>query len=195
MIVFGSDRKTKRKICYVLFGLVVVIILDTVINGADSFIIQNVIDKIADIEYSNGSYNRETSGGARFFVIDKAIRAMGVNPLFGVGDKGYASLTAGTRWAHGGTGNILFTIIATRGLVSVSISLFLILYLAVINKKNKWTCVALILLYLNTCLGQSHIIDPVFVMIASIPGKNWKGICGSDRPYKRSIFKKASIMR
>lgn len=167
-VILQGDKKIRRKVIYIFSALMAFALIDVLVNGSDSFISRNVLQKIMEIGFSNGTYNRETAGGARFFVIDKAIQAMKVNPFWGIGDTGYGKLIAGTRWARDGAGNILFTIIATRGLISVCISIALIVYMAYRSKKNIWLFGAFILIYLNTVLGQSHIIDPVFIMVASI---------------------------
>lgn len=167
VIFSGSGSKRKHLFLIVLLTLFV-FVLDYIFNGSSSMLGEHLIKKIADMDIGvGGSFNENTSGGARLFIISVATQTMKTNPLFGVGSIIYSRYLARSyAWKTRGTGNALFITIIKRGLIPVVATIVPIMYTAQKNMKNNMHFIIYITMFILTAVAQSQIMYAPFVLLA-----------------------------
>lgn len=158
-------KKYEKQLILIVLFMICFIAFDYIRNGSNSFLSMYVIEKFNETDITTGNFNYNTSGGARLFIIDQAIEALGRNPLFGVGSVNLTNAIADEFWLGFGTGNVLFSTIATKGLATLLITIVPIFYIAYRNKKSNIEFVVLLLIYINTIVAQSQLLYGSFILL------------------------------
>lgn len=168
-ILLGKRRnKAESRIASVLAATVIVVIIEYFVNGDSSLIQTFLLDKLFAMKGSGRTLYFSSSGGARLFMIDMAIQALKENPLFGIGASRVNFAIFETFGEGFGTGNGLFSMIATKGLIPTTVIIGPILYLSYKNKISWQAYLIFILIYFNTVISQStySIGSPSFILMA-----------------------------
>lgn len=159
-------KKHEKRLILIALFMICFIIFDYIRNGSNSFLSTYVIDKLNETNITTGDFNYDTSGGARLFIIAQAIEALKKNPLFGVGSVSLSNAIADEFWLGFGTGNVLFSTIATKGLVTLLITIVPLLYIAYRNRRSNMEFVVFLLVYINTVVAQSQLLYGSFILLA-----------------------------
>lgn len=159
-------KKYEKRLILIVLFMICFIIFDYIRNGSNSFLSTYVIDKLNETNITTGDFNYDTSGGARLFIIAQAIEALKKNPLFGVGSVSLSNAIADEFWLGFGTGNVLFSTIATKGLVTLLITIVPLLYIAYRNRRSNMEFVVFLLVYINTVVAQSQLLYGSFILLA-----------------------------
>lgn len=175
MIILYAGRLLERnkegswKILALVAILLGFLVYDSSVNGDASLVNQYLIGKINEMQLGSGTYNADTSGGARMFIIEQAMNALKKDPLFGLGANTLSDEIASRFWNGFGTGNALFSTIATKGLVTLFVTIYPIFKKAYWNRQSAVQFVIFILLYFNVSIAQSQIMYGSFVLMAMVP--------------------------
>lgn len=159
-------KKYERQLILIVLLMICFIAFDYIRNGSNSFFSMYVIEKLNETNITTGNFNYDTSGGARLFIIDQAMDALRTNPLFGVGSISLSNAIANEFWSGFGTGNVLFNTIATKGLVTLLITIVPVFYIAYRNRRSKIEFIVFLLIYINTVVAQSQLLYGSFVLLA-----------------------------
>ena len=159
-------KKYEKGLILIVLFMICFIIFDYIRNGSNSLLSTYVIDKLSETNITTGDFNYDTSGGARLFIIDQAMEALKRNPLFGVGSVSLSNAIADEFWPGFGTGNSLFSTIATKGLVTLLITIGPIFYVAYRNRQSNIEFIVFLLVYINTAVAQSQLLYGSFVLLA-----------------------------
>jgi hypothetical protein len=159
-------RKTKRdkQILAFIILSVAVLITEYYINGKNSLIQMHLINKLTDVSKSD----LDSSGGARLFIIRQTFEAMKIDPFFGVGAKILQTSINEKYYSGFGTGNVLFSMILTKGLVTTGITLGVIFRRALKNSDSFSQFLVYVCIFLNTVMAQTQIAYPAFLLLAVI---------------------------
>lgn len=161
-------KKLERQIILIAVVVVVVFAFDYLRNGSESYFKMYVLDKINETNITTGEFNYNSSGGARLFIFNQALEALKTNPFFGVGSVSLSNSIASEFWSGFGTGNVLFSTIATKGLVTTFLTITPIIVIAYRNRKNNLSFIVYLLIYINTIVAQSQLLYSSFVLLALI---------------------------
>ena len=163
-----SRNGRKRLKALVILGIIVGIIgLDCILNANDSLLFRVVLAKFAGINFSNGRYNYASSGGARVYLIDIALRVLSTRPFTGLGANSlFSEHFKGTYWETNGAGNILCMTIAKRGILFTLFCISFFLLKAFNNKNSIYSFIAFVLVFFNTVFAQSQLVYAVFAFAA-----------------------------
>lgn len=159
------NRKLEKRILVIVILAVIFFSVDYFRNGDSSYISMYVFSKIDETDLATGTFNYNSSGGARLFMVDQALEALKTNPLFGVGSVDLSNAIADEFWAGFGAGNVLFGTIATKGLVTTLITLIPLLVIAYRNKRSNLEYIVLLLIFINTIVAQSQLLYGSFVLL------------------------------
>ncbi len=166
---------TKKELLVAVVSVFLILGIDYILNGDTSFLVTAVIKKFKEMRILNGSYSKGSSGGARLFVIEQAILSMCENPLFGIGANRLESSIIEVWKFNLGTGNVLFTMITTKGLVTTTVCVIPIMSIAYKNRVSNGSFFCFLLMYLNTTVAQSQIWYGAFLLIAFYKIKKQSG--------------------
>ena len=174
--VNSEERKLWKKV--ILIGALVFVscLIDYAINGFNSYFYKHLIKKINETGLIAGNFNYNSSGGARLFIITQAIEALKMNPLFGIGSVNLSNAVAEEFRQGFGTGNALFGIIATKGIVTLILTIIPVFYITYRNKRSTLEFIVLIMMYLNTVVAQAQLLYGSFVLIALYSPKYNKNV-------------------
>lgn len=164
--VSSEDRKLEKRILLIVVLAVVFFGIDYFRNGSDSYLSMYVINKIDETNLTSGAFNYNTSGGARLFIVNQALESLRTNPLFGVGSVNLSNTIADEFWSGFGTGNVLFSTIATKGLVTLLVTIVPVFYIAYRNRRNNLEFIIMLLIYINTVIAQSQLLYGSFILLA-----------------------------
>lgn len=159
-------KKFERQIILIVVMIVAFFAIDYFRNGSDSYLEMYVLEKIDETNIATGNFNYNSSGGARLYIFSQALEALKINPLFGIGSVSLSNSIADQFWSGFGAGNVLFSTIATKGLVTTFFTIAPIIFLAYRNKKSNLEFVVLLLIYINTIVAQSQLLYSSFVLLA-----------------------------
>lgn len=163
-------RKTKgdKQILVLTLLSVIILMIEYFINGKTSLLQTHFINKFAEIT------DLQSSGGARLFVIRQTFEALQIDPFFGIGSK-ILELSINQKYYSGfGTGNVLFSMITTKGLVTVVITVGYIFKMAFNNKSSNSQFFIFICIFLNTVVAQTQIAYSALLLLAIIEPMNLK---------------------
>lgn len=161
----NGKRNKKKELISIIIVAFFLLLIDYIINKSNSIVYVHIIEKFSSMFYEN-SISYGSSGGARVFVIQQAIRSLKSNPLWGTGARKLRDIIDNMWYENFGTGNALFTMLATKGLMTTIFSIVPIFYIGYKNKKSKISFLCFVLLFLNTTIAQSEIWYASFILIA-----------------------------
>lgn len=166
--VNSDERKLEKRILMIVAIVIIFFCVDYFRNGDNSYLSMYMFGKIEETTITTGAVNYNSSGGARLFIVNQALEALKTNPLFGVGSINLSNAIADEFWSGFGTGNVLFGTIATKGLVTLLVTIVPVLYCAYNNRKSRIDFIVFLLVYFNTILAQSQLLYGSFVFLALI---------------------------
>lgn len=180
--VNSDTKKLENQIILIVVLTVSFFVVDYILNGSDSYFEMHVLNKINETNITTGDFNYNSSGGARLFIFNQAIEALKINPLFGIGSVSLSDSIASEFWSGFGTGNVLFSTIATKGLVTTALTVMPVIIVAYQNRKNNLCFIVYLLVYISTVIAQSQLLYSSFVFLALLReetekcGENGRGI-------------------
>lgn len=164
--VNADERKLEKRILLIVAIVIIFFGVDYFRNSDNSYLSMYVFGKIDETTITTGAINYNSSGGARLFIVNQALEALKTNPFFGVGSINLSNAIADEFWSGFGTGNVLFSTIATKGLVTLLVTIVPVLYCAYNNRRNKIDFIVFLLVYFNTIVAQSQLLYSSFVFLA-----------------------------
>ena len=102
------------------------------------------------------------------FVIRHTLDAIKTDPFFGIGSKILESSITQKYYVGFGTGNILFSTIATKGFITLFVTLGYIFAIAYRHKSSASQYFIFICLFFNTIIAQTQIAYSALLLIAII---------------------------
>lgn len=164
--VNANERKLEKRILLIVAIVIIFFGVDYFRNSDNSYLSIYVIRKINETNITTGAFNYNSSGGARLFIVNQALEALKTNPFFGMGSVSLSNSIADEFWSGFGTGNVLFSTIASKGLVTTFITIAPIIVVAYHNRKNNLSFMIYLLIYINTIVSQSQLLYGSFVLLA-----------------------------
>lgn len=160
------NNKVKMRVLLIFMVVIIIAFIDYFSNGANSLLEKFLFTKVAEMELGT-SFNENTSGGARVYILSVAFETLKTSPLFGVGSHSYwYYLQQSSRWKEGGTGNALFINIIKHGLIAVSCTIIPIIYEAKKNKRSTIQFVIFTIIFFLIGFMQSQLIYPPLILLA-----------------------------
>ena len=139
---------------------------DFVSNGSSSLISVNVLQKFQGVQLA-GDYNY-TSGAARMIPVRTAMMSVKENPILGIGSSRVENYVESIFGATGGTGNALFGMIATKGLFTTVVLLYMFLNPIWKTRQSNTVFFVFAFMVINVAFAQAQIAYPSFVFISLI---------------------------
>lgn len=164
VVLSKKDTMLRTKIVKVVVIGLFLIIADYIGNGTDSIISVNIIHKLQGVQIG-GKYNY-TSGSARMIPVNIALRSIKENFVLGIGTLRYEHYVESIFGISGGTGNALFGMIASKGLVTTLLLLLMLFEPFWKSHPSKVMFVVFIFMVLNVSFAQAQISYPSFVFIS-----------------------------
>lgn len=168
LLFSGEQKKEHKKIGILLILFIIFFFVDYWNNGDISLVSTYVLGKIEEMQLGGGTYNADSSGGARIFIVTQALEALKKNPFFGLGAHYLETRIANQFWDGFGTGNVLFGTIATKGLVTVIATLYPLLKSGYVNRTSILQYIIFVLLFVNTTIAQSQLVYGCFALMVLI---------------------------
>lgn len=166
IILCGLLLKKKTALDKELLRIAVVpvglLLVDYLVRNDESLLQTYVLNKVAELSDS------QSSGGARVFVIQETLGALQTNPFFGVGARVLESSISQKYYSGFGTGNVLFSLVATKGLVTAAVTLGYILTTAFRNRVTWLQFLVFTGVFLNTIVAQTQIAYGALLLLAMI---------------------------
>lgn len=149
-------------------GFVVVfaglVVTDYITNGTNSLLSVYLIQKLQGVRISEG-YNY-TSGSARLILVRIALESLKENPFLGIGTSRVETAVENVFGATGGTGNALFGMIASKGLVVTLLLAYMLFRPMWRTRQSNVMFLVFVFMVLNVSFAQAQIIYPSYVLIA-----------------------------
>lgn len=166
--VLMKGKSSLQKKIAIIFGIsIAVIFLDYLVNADSSILSVYVLDKIFEMTESGELSYYTSSGGARLFMFNMALRGLKENPLFGIGNTRVETAVGSAFFEGFGTGNGLCVIIASKGLVTACTTIVPFLVMSYRKRQSIHQYVVLLLIYFNTIVAQSSntVVCCAFVLL------------------------------
>lgn len=165
-ILQKKENSYRRKIFSIVAIGIAVLFCDFVSNGSSSLISVNVLQKFQGVQLA-GDYNY-TSGAARMIPVRTAMMSMKENPILGIGSSRVGNYVESIFGATGGTGNALFGMIATKGLFTTAVLLYMFLNPIWKTRQSNTVFFVFTFMVVNVAFAQAQIAYPSFVFISLI---------------------------
>ncbi|GEM_PF-3837465 len=166
--LFHRKSITGLMIFVLLAVLAFGVLVDYVLRGADSIVAVHLIQKLQDVSFDG---TVRSSGSARLVPIRIAMLALKKNPLFGLNTTKVEYLTFQFFGAAGGTGNALFGMISTKGLLAVALLMYMLFVPMLGNKAvSPFVFFTFFLMVINVSCAQAQVAYPGFVLVALFYG-------------------------
>ena len=165
-ILQKKENSYRRKIFSIVAIGIAVLFCDFVSNGSSSLISVNVLQKFQEVQLA-GDYNY-TSGAARMIPVRTAMMSMKENPILGIGSSRVENYVESIFGATGGTGNALFGMIATKGLFTTAVLLYMFLNPIWKTRQSNTVFFVFTFMVVNVAFAQAQIAYPSFVFISLI---------------------------
>lgn len=164
VILLRDKTKLRTRLISLAVVLIGILVIDYFSNEDSSLLSIYVIQKLQSVELSD-SYNY-TSGSARMIPVRIALQSLKENPFFGIGTSRVENATASVFGATGGTGNALFRMISSKGLMATVLLLYMLFRPAWRSRQSNIVFWVFAFMVLNVSFAQAQITYPSFVLIA-----------------------------
>lgn len=165
-ILQKKENSYRRKILSIVAIGIALLFCDFVGNGSSSLIAVNILQKFQGVQLA-GDYNY-TSGAARMIPVRAAMMSMKENPILGIGSSRVENYVESIFGATGGTGNALFGMIATKGLFTTVVLLYMFLNPIWKTRQSNTVFFVFTFMVVNVAFAQAQIAYPSFVFISLI---------------------------
>ena len=156
-----SNRKIKTYITIAIIILMGILLMEYHINGEQSIVYKQIIDKMFAGNISDGLDLEQGSAGKRFGTIVVSLQAVMKDP-FGIGYPQFESLMDAYDDRLVGASFLLF--LAVYGVLPW-IGLILAIFLPVFKYEKKSIAILFVMIFINATLGQTDLLYPTLMMI------------------------------
>jgi hypothetical protein len=184
--VYVISQRDNIKGRFVMLSVLFVALLgwNFVSVGNESFVSSVILNKLFNI---GGEFDINASTGYwRMLVINISMNSLKVNPLGCGYDMAHMLIK---KYAEGAAGNALFVGIMALGYEFIGVLVYSLLIPAYKNKKNIFTFILVVFLYINTAIAQPNAFFPALVLLCIM---NFKEIPNDKYNENNVVYKQHS---